>query len=125
MLLPEDEVIEGVQGGRIEFNIILVDEYGRPIDTTNYDEFKICIKQSSSSSFDVSQTTTANGSVMTQVGDPMLGEYNVLIVPLDSVSLKDGDRQDIEITLTNTSDAKDVLKEIFKDRLNIKKSNCA
>jgi len=125
MLLPRDEVVEGVQGGKLEFEIALIDEYGRPIDTTNYDQYKVCIKQSSTSAFEVSQVAGTNNSVMSKVGADILGVFNVLIDPADMANLKDGERQDIHFEMSNSGDTSDVVRLVFKDRLAIFKTACS
>ncbi len=128
MLLPQDEVIEIIQGSKGEFEIALVDELGRPIDTTDYDEFKVCIKQSSSvPALEVSQAANPNGSVMGKVGSPLLGVFTVLITPADTVpaTLKDGERQDIDFEMAQASDATNIIGLVFKDRLSVIKTSCS
>ena len=124
MLLPVDEVIEGVQGGKLEFEIALVDENGRPVDTNVYDAFKICIRKTATTTLTVSQIANVNGSVMTKVGVPETGVFKVVINPVDSLTLEVKERQDIDFEMKETADATNVIRAVFSDRLSIFKTSC-
>ena len=122
MLTPEDEIVEGVQGAKIEFELAIVDENDRPVDTTVYDEFKVCIK--ADTNLEVSQVANANGSVMTKVGSAECGIFNVLINPADTANLEAKERQDIEFRMSEAADPTNIVGEVFEDKLTVKKSNC-
>ncbi len=124
MLLPIDEVIEGIQGGKLEFEIALVDENGRPVDTTVYDAFKICIRKTATTTLMVSQVANVNGSVMTKVGVAQTGVFKVVINPVDSLTLEVKERQDIDFEMRETANATNIIRAVFKDRLSIFKTSC-
>ena len=124
ILSPEDEIVEGVQGGKIEFELALVDENLRPVDTTVFDQFKVCIKIESTTKLEVTQVAGANRSIMTKVGAATSGVFKVLINPADSLLLADGDRQDIDFEMSELADAANIIREVFKDRLTVFKTSC-
>lgn len=123
-LLPIDEVIEGVKGGKLEFEIALVDENGRPVDTTVYDAFKVCVKLTASTALEISQVANGNGSVMTKVGAPEIGVFKVQINPVDTAGLLVAERQDIDFEMKETADATNIIRTVFKDRLSVFKTSC-
>jgi len=124
MLLACDEVIEGVLGGKLEFEIGLVDEHGAAIDTTDYDQFKICIKIDSANTLEVSETPNGNGSLIAKQGSPEKGVFNVLINPPDTLTLKAKERQNIDFEMSEAADANNVRREVFKDRLTMHATSC-
>jgi hypothetical protein len=124
MLLPIDEVIEGVQGGKLEFEIALVDENSRPVDTTVYDLYKICIKRTATTRLEVSQTANANGSIMTRIGSPVTGVFKVLINPADTLLLNVAERQEIDLELKESATPTNTVRVVFHDRLTVVASSC-
>lgn len=124
MLAVEDEIVEGVQGGRIEFELALVDEDNRAIDTSVYDQFRICIKIDSSTVLEVKQVAGTNGSIMTKIGSAETGIFKVVINPADSLTLPDKDRQDIHFEMSEAADPTNVQKVVFFDRLSISENIC-
>jgi len=124
MLLACDEVIEGVRGGLLEFEIGLVDEQGAAVDTTSYDEFRICIKIDSSTKLEVSEVANGNGSIMSKQGSAEKGVFDVVINPADTLLLKAKERQNIDFEMSEAADPNNVRREVFKDRLTILESSC-
>ena len=124
ILSPDDEVVEAVQGGKIDFELAIVDENLRPVDTSVYDQFKVCIKLDSSTALVVSQVATGNGSIMTKVGAATLGVFRVVINPLDSATLKKGERQDIDFEMSENAAPTNIIRQVFKDRLSVEDTSC-
>lgn len=122
MLLPIDEVIQGVKGGKIEFEIAIVDEDGRAVDTTVYDAFRVGIRIDSSTSLVITQVANGNGSIMTKVGVGAKGVFKILINPADSLLLDALERQDISFEMSESADPTNVIREVIEDRLTISES---
>ena len=122
-LSPEDEIVSAIQGGKIEFELSLVDENGRPVSTAAYDQYRVGISIDSSTTLEISQVANANGSVMTKVGSAECGIFNVLINPADSATLGTGDRQDIDFEMSEQADPTNVIRETFPDRLEIRSTS--
>jgi len=123
MLLAIDEVITGVKGGKIEFEIAVVDEDGRAVDTTVYDKFRIAIRIDSSTVLLVTHVLGGNGSIMTKVGVGAAGVFKVLINPVDSATLDGVERQDISFEMVENADPTNIIREILSDKLSIGESS--
>lgn len=123
-LSPEDEIIEKVSGSKVEFEIELVDENGRSVNTTPYDEFKICIKKSDGTLLEILHTAVAPASTVVKTGDPQCGLFKIIIIPTDSVTIKTGIPQDVELHMNEAADVNNVEKIVFENRLLMKRSVC-
>jgi len=123
MLLPIDEVITGVKGGKVEFEVAVIDEDGRAVDTSVYDEFRIAIRIDSSTVLIISHVALTSGSVMTKVGDPAAGVFKILINPTESLLLEAMERQTISFEMSENADANNIIREEIFERLSIFESS--
>lgn len=123
-LNSQNKIIEKVTGSKVEFEIEVVDENDRSVNTTPYDEFKVCIKKADGTILEVAHTAVAPASTIVKTGSPECGLFKIIIIPTDSASLKTGTELDIEIHMNESTDVNNVEKIVFENRLLMKKSVC-
>ena len=89
--------IKIVQGSTRNLTLRLRDDNDDPIDLTSYDKFKVCLTKSDGTNLEITEIATANGSIVSVLGSPLIGKLDVLIKADDSEDLKTGSRQTIYV----------------------------
>ena len=104
-----------IKGEQKKYSIRLTDKNGAPFDLTTYDLQKVCIR-TAQGEVSITETPNPNGSVVNIIGDPVLGELEVLMQPADTNALNEGSRQtiDVEIDISSTpSPRRSKLEEVL------------
>lgn len=122
--MSDEKIIIITQGEKAVFDIYLEKEYGfpRPVDLTNFDEFKCCI-ETESGVLELTEVANANGSIIEKIAPDVLGHLRVTIFPLDTTNLKAGYSQNIDIQWDNSLSPGPKRKRLYK-ALNVESSLC-
>jgi hypothetical protein len=112
----DDELIIITRGEKATFDIFLEkkNSFPRPVDLTNFDAFKVCLPLDAGGFLEITDTVNANGSIVTQTGSPLLGQLNVVVGSADSLLLKGGFGQDIDVEWDNVATPNPKRKRINK-----------
>jgi hypothetical protein len=115
-------MIKITKGEKKVFQIDLRQSNGRPFDLTPYDRFKVEFPLGSGAGLLINQTANGNGSVVSVLGNSILGILQVTVGPNDTKLLTPGERLYIDLEIDNGSTPAPK-RERFIDALNVIDSN--
>jgi hypothetical protein len=124
MAEENEQVIIITKGEKAEFDIFLEKASGfpRPIDLTNFDKFKLCL-ETESGVLEITEVANANGSSITKVSPDVLGQLKIVLGSADTINLREGFGQDMDIEWDNSVTPAPKRKRLHKS-LNVEASLC-
>jgi hypothetical protein len=111
------------QGENAVFTIKLRDEEGDPFDLTAYDKFSVCMPKSDGDTLEVTEVANANGSIVTVLGDALLGKLQVAVKSGDTSDLLADERLDIGVKI-DVAASPDPRIKTLKNVLTVEENPC-